>query len=274
MRPIAMMPNVIAERKSPNPTARPQVRRTRFVNGLIVLILVVFNSHLFAQSPEAAFDSANKLYEEGKYGPAADAYKTLVQTGRVSPALLFNWGNALFKAGQLGRAIDAYLQAQALSPHDPDIRANLQFARNRVQGPTLMPEPVVRWLWKLSLTEWTWLAAVCLWVWLLSFAVFQLRPALKSALRGIIVWGGIGTLLACTCFGASFYSHRVVQRAIVIVSEANVRLAPLEESQIGFTLRDGAELQILDQKDQWLQVRVDGRRSGWIRKEDVVTPST
>ena len=40
-----------------------------------------------------------------------------------------------------------------------DVRANLQFARNQVQGPTRRPGRVEGWLGTLSLNEWMALAA-------------------------------------------------------------------------------------------------------------------
>ena len=52
--------------------------------------------------------------------------------------------------------------------------------------------------------------------------------------------------------------------------EAVVRFGPLEESQSAYTLRDGSELDVLDEKDGWLQVLDDTRRAGWVRKEQVL----
>ena len=253
----------------------PALRGSVFRLALLgFIIFLVSTLPLLAEAPAAAFDAANKLYEQGNYKQAAEAYKLLVQKAQVSAPLYFNWGNALFKAGQIGQAINAYQHAEALAPRDPDIRANLQFARNKVQAPTLLPERTQRWLGKLTLTEWTWLAAASLWVWLLLLAAMQWRPTLKSTLQNFVVWGGLCTLVVCACFAGSFYFHRLDSRATVVVAETNARLAPLEESQTAFTLHDGAELQVLDQKDQWLQVRIDPRRSGWIRKADVVTPNS
>ena len=85
----------------------------------------------------AEFNAANKLYAEGKFAEAASAYEKILQSGAVSPALYFNYGNAEFKSGNLGRAIAAYRQAAQLTPRDAEVRANLDFARNQVQGPTL-----------------------------------------------------------------------------------------------------------------------------------------
>ena len=55
----------------------------------------------------------------------------MVRAGAASPAVYFNLGNAFFKQGQIGRAIAAYHSAQTVDPRDPDVRANLGFARER-----------------------------------------------------------------------------------------------------------------------------------------------
>ena len=142
-----------------------------------------------AASPAALsdpFDSANRLYEQGKFPEAASAYEGLIRSGPVSPALYFNLGNAWFKSGQTGRAIAAYRRAERIAPRDPDLRANLQFVRNQVQGPTLLPDRWERGLSRLTVNEWTVLAAVALWLaapWLAAhtLAAPQLAGPLRAA---------------------------------------------------------------------------------------------
>ncbi len=246
-----------------------------FVQWLSLVFLLWFGGSGLAQTPASAFDSANKLYAEGKFAEAAAGYEKLLQAGKESEAIYFNLGNALFKAGKIGRAISAYQQAERLAPRDPDVRANLRFARNQVQGPTSGPERLGRWFGKLSLNEWTWLAAATVWAWLLLLTLLQWRPALKPALKTYVVWLGALTVFCCACFGTAFYSSRFISRAIVVAPETIARQAPIEESQNAFTLHDGAELQVLDQKDEWLQVEADSRRIGWIRRDSVVvSPAT
>jgi tetratricopeptide (TPR) repeat protein len=250
-------------------------RRSQALRIVMAVLLSLSTFRALAEAPASAFDNANKLYEQGKFVEAATAFEKILQTGQVSEALYFNWGNALFKAGRMGRAIAAYQQAGRISPRDPDVRANLQFARNQVQGPTLLPDRVARWLGKLSLNEWTWLAAISIWLWLLLLTLLQFRPALKPVFKSYTAWLGIVAAILCIGFSAAFYFDRLEQRAIVIDQEAVARQAPIDESQNAFTLHDGAELQVLDQKDQWLQVRVDPRRIGWVRKDSViVNPSS
>ena len=238
---------------------------------LFALVMIAF---LPAQSSAAvsaaAFDSANKLYEEGKFADAAAAYEKLTQSGETSAALYFNLGNAFFKSGQIGRAVAAYRTAQQITPRDPDLRANLQFARNQAQRPTLSPDRWQRWLGRLTLNEWTLLAAVAVWLWLLLLAVLQWRPALRPALRTYVFSLAILAGFLCACVGATLRETRFTRTAIVITSEAVVRYGPLAESPTAFTVHDGAELRVLDQKDEWLQVNAGPNQVGWLRRDQAL----
>jgi tetratricopeptide (TPR) repeat protein len=242
----------------------------RSLSAWLAMLSLFLAVRALAEVPAVAFDNANRLYEQGKFVDAAAAYEKLLQTGQTTEAIYFNWGNALFKAGHIGRAIAAYQQAQRIAPRDPDVRANLQFARNQVQGPTFVAERIWRWLARLTLNEWTWLAAGAVWLWFLLLSLLQFRPVLRPTIRPYALWGGLLALLLCAFFSAAFYFDRLSQRAVVVAQEAVVRQAPVDESQTAFTLHDGAELQILDQKDQWLQVQADPKRIGWVRRDSLL----
>jgi tetratricopeptide (TPR) repeat protein len=242
-----------------------------------IALLALLVAALFAAPAQAAvpagFDAANKLYEEGKFTEAASAYEKLVQSGQVSAALYFNLGNAWFKSGQIGRAIAAYRYAERIAPRDPDLRANLQFARNQTPNPTLSPSRWQRWLGRLTLNEWTVLAAVAVWLWLLLLAILQWKPALRPALRGYVISVAVITMLLCACAAAALRESRFISTAIVVAHEATVRFGPLAESPAAFTVHDGAELRVLDQKDEWLQVSAGPGRIGWLRRDQTLTPS-
>jgi tetratricopeptide (TPR) repeat protein len=256
--------------EQPGNRAKRAAYPSPFILVLIFLSSIFLCSTSLAELSPAAFDAANKLYEQGKFGEAASAYEKLLQSGQASTALYFNLGNAWFKAGQLGRAIVAYHQAQVISPRDPDVLANLQFARNQVSGPTSASSGWERWLARLSLNEWTGLAAGSLWLCFLLLILQQWRPALKPALRNPLIGAGLIVVLLCSFFGAALYQNRVARPAVVIASEAALRHAPIEESPAATTVHDGAELRILDRKDDWLQVRTDALHIGWVRHDQVL----
>jgi uncharacterized protein YgiM (DUF1202 family) len=62
-------------------------------------------------------------------------------------------------------------------------------------------------------------------------------------------------------------SHKV---AIVAVADATVRNGPFDESPGAFTAHDGAELRVLDRKDNWLQVTDGKTRVGWLKTDALV----
>ncbi|MCX8091874.1 MAG: tetratricopeptide repeat protein [Verrucomicrobiae bacterium] len=222
-----------------------------------------------AESATAQFEAANRLYEQGRFAEAASAYEAILAGGRASPALYFNLGNARFKAGQVGRALVAYRRAAERAPRDPDVLANLRFARERVSGPTLRPGPLDRWLSRLSLNEWTGLATGALWTLLVLLAAGQVWPRLRPPLRWPVRLALVATLLLGLALAVVWTRASRALLAVVTVQETIARNGPFEESPEAFRLHDGAELRVLDRKDDWLQVS-DGRgRPAWVKRDAV-----
>jgi tetratricopeptide (TPR) repeat protein len=250
------------------------VAASRAVRWLSFFVITLYPLCTQAALSAAGFDAANSLYEQGKYAEAVSAYEVLAQSGQVSAAIYFNLGNAYFKSGQIGRAIAAYRAAQQITPRDPDLRANLQFARNQTPGPTLSPSRWQRWLARLTVNEWTLLAASAVWLWLLLLAILQWRPALRPALRNYVFSLAVLGALLCLCVFAALRETRFTPAAIVVTGEATARYGPLAESPAAFTVHDGAELRVLDQKDEWLQVTAGPRRIGWLRRDQTQLPSS
>ncbi|HXS67676.1 MAG TPA: tetratricopeptide repeat protein, partial [Candidatus Polarisedimenticolia bacterium] len=166
------------------------INRKNILLRIVLLAAVLFTTASFAADVSASFDSANKLYEQGKFSDAAAAYGQMIQSGTVSSAIYFNLGNAFFKSGRLGRAIAAYRDAQAITPRDPDVRANLEFVRARVQNPTLTSTRWQQFLAMLTVNEWAMLAAGVLWLWLALMIALQFRPQLKQSLKMFLWCGG------------------------------------------------------------------------------------
>ena len=239
-----------------------------------LLLFLTLTSH--AATPIAQFDQANRLYEQGKFADAAAGYQQLIAAGHTSATIYYNLGNACFKAGQLGRSVAAYRRAQELSPRDPNILFNLDFARRQVADSSA-PAPN---LWqrlpgRLTLNEWAVLAAIAFW---LCFALLVLRewkPAWRRPLRSYTIATASLATLVIAMLAIAVYQSGAVREAVVVAQEAVVRYGPLEDSRVHFQLRNGAEVEIVGRKENgsaeaWLQVRDGSNRIGWLKRDQVV----
>jgi len=223
-----------------------------------------------AQDESKAFSEANRLYEQQKYSEAAASYEKILQDGKISTELLFNLGNACFKAGQPGLAIVAYRRAEMLSPRDPDVQANLQLARESVHNGAPPKESIWSQLInRLTLNEWAILTAAVVWILFLLLAFGQWRPDWKKTVRGYVIACAVLSASLAVCLAFAVQQQLLTKKSVVIVQEAVVRRGPFEESQSAFTVRDGTELNVLDKKENWLQI-ADGKKGiGWIPEAQV-----
>ena len=229
-----------------------------------ILLPLLCAGKILAADVAADFTAANKLYAAGKFSDAAAGYEKILETSSASPALFFNAGNAQFKAGHLGKAIAAYRHAELLSPRDAELRANLSFVRNQVQGVTQHESHWQNWVSTLSLNEGTVLTAVLFWVTLGLFTARQLRPALVPKLKNA-TWICIAlTLGSGMVLGLQAANHFSSATAVVIADNVTARSGPFDDAQNTFTTRDGAELSILDRRDGWVQVVDGANKIGWL----------
>jgi tetratricopeptide (TPR) repeat protein len=234
-----------------------------------ILLVLIFAGNIFAADVVSDFASANKLYAEGKFAGAANAYETILQGGAQSPSLLFNCGNAEFKAGNLGNAIAAFRRAELLAPRDSEIRANLDFVRNQVQGSTVRDSRWQNWLNALTLNEWTLLVVIAFWLTFILLAARQLRPALIPKLKTATTFFAVLTIFFGVILGLQAANHFSNSTAVVIFAEATARSGPFDDAQNAFTAHDGAELSVLDRHDGWIQVADGSGKSGWLPLKQV-----
>jgi tetratricopeptide (TPR) repeat protein len=242
--------------------------------GALALVLGVVTTARAAETTNtwtAAFDAANRLYEQARYREAAAAYEALLAQGLASPALYFNLGNAWFKAGEAGRAILNYRLAERLAPRDPDIRANLRLTRELVHG---QPPPSPPWWRRLSrrftLNEWAGATGVALWLCFGALGLGELRADRRRLARRWAAGFGAVALLAGAALWGQWLERRLRVEAVVVAKQAVVRYGPLEVSPELQKVEDGTELEVLDQKDGWLQVGGLARGTGWIRQSEVL----
>ena len=213
------------------------------------------------------FERGNQLYEQGKYSEAVASYEQMLQQGVRSVAVYYNLGNAYFKAGQTGRAILNYRRAQSLSPRDPEVRSNLQFARAQALGGKV--GTVAYWKMNpiLSLNELAILSAVAGWVF---FGLLALKEQRRTRVNAAVYLSCLLWLISLAALGLRYRNQVVIPQVVVHQREGLVRRGPLEESQLVFTAANGTEFRVLDRKDAWLKVEDDSNHRGWILQSETI----
>lgn len=252
-----------------------------FPLGCLYLLLVsaawLFNAHAAenaATTPRTTFFQANRLYAQGNYTDAIQAYEQLLASGLESAPLYFNLGNAYFKTGDTGKAILQYERARRLAPGDTDIMANLVYARSLTGAqectPRLWQRLVFPLTHRVSTPALAWLTSGAYSLCLIAFACYRLWPRRPR-------WLGYTALVLIGLFvivGSSLARQLFVddwQRPAVLLAagESPVRFEPSETGTKHFVIKQGVVVHILDTRSGWHQIaRCDGRR-GWVAADRV-----
>ena len=246
-------------------------------NRLLILVLLLVG--LCACAPEttsgAHIAEANQLYEAGQFAEAAVAYQALADAGVEDGTLYYNLGNAYFKAGDLGYAILNYRRAQLLLPRDPDVSANLQLARAQTTDRLEAKDSgVLVSFVRRVLVEWTTLdeaAAITLGLWGLLCALVVVVIMWPRGRRGLsYVIGVVAVLLA---LGLVSVTIRVVDArgspAVVVAQSVETRSGPGTDYVAEFTLHAGAEVRVLERRENWARIALPGDLQGWLPDETV-----
>lgn len=219
------------------------------------------------------FTSGNRHYEQKNYDSAVTAYTELVDQGLESAPLYFNLGNASFRSGDLGHAVLYYLRAQRLDPTDPDIAANLDFARRytsvQMEGVALNPvsslfESIVA---PYRLTTLAWLSSALFFV-LFGFLIARFGYAWRGALVKTGIWLALILLISASLLTTVKYHHDyLVRRAVILAEESVVHTGPSDLSEKELDGSPGLIMEILAESGDFYNVLFENKRRGWIRKD-------
>ena len=231
-----------------------------------------------APSPADLMAEANAQYEDEEYAAAAQQYEALIDSGYEDAALYYNLGNAYFKSGDLGRAVLNYLRAEELSPRDPDIRANLEFARARTVddvesgGESLaasVSTAARRWV---TVGE---MGVLSLLLWIVSviaigtLVVWRTVPR-RTAVRNGAVVASAATLVSFLLLLSMLYANPNDDSAVVVESKIDVVSGPGKQYELEFPLHSGAQVRLIDSRQGWVRIALPGDDlQGWVPSDAV-----
>jgi len=230
-----------------------------------LLCLGLFLSiNLFA-SPLDAYREANETYQKGNYEGAIEGYSKILREVGDNADVHYNLGNSYFRNEKWGLALYHFRKALELRPRDPDMRFNLNYARERATD-----KIETRGFRILSLTadyltqrEWlTLLAMLSLVGSVLSILQF-FRPR-DSVLVIRNLCGALFLVSSVCAFGQFSHPNPF---GVVIEQEAKVLSGVGRDNVLLFTLHEGAEFDTLSSDEEgWIQIEIADGKRGWLRR--------
>lgn len=244
----------------------------------LCFVLILFLPALcLADDMQSTFEKGNSFYGKNHYKEAITAYTQIINSGSYSAPVFFNLGNAYYKDGDLPSALLYYEKAHRLSPGDDDINFNIRFANSKTTDKIdEAPEFFLSKWWK-------------------GFMLAISANAL-AIIAILLILSGSGTLIlyffsssftikkvsffaALTLFFLGIFSVFVAgsqvsyfndnKQAIIFTSVVNVKGSPAEQAATLFVLHDGTKVNISDNGNGWLKIKLANGNEGWLKLGDV-----
>jgi tetratricopeptide (TPR) repeat protein len=227
---------------------------------------------------------------------AASRYQSILERGVVSGELLYNRGNALLRAGERGRAIAAYRRARRYLPRDPYLAANLRRAlgEDHREPPRPIIEYALFWQnWLSYPAKFYWTAALTALA--VGLGLVGLLPSRSGSRRtsgrdgeeagtlassatisstsrlarraGLFAALLAGVMAVSAAYDWYRFDH---QQHGVIVADATTARAGNSETYppaLAQPLAEGAEFLLLEQRGDWLRVKLASGGEAWIVAE-------
>ena len=240
-----------------------------------ISLIFFFSNTVFAQSPEEIYRNANASYENEDYEHAVSFYEALVEMDKVSPEVFYNLGNSFFKLKKIGRAIVNYERASRLAPRDKDIALNLRLAKSLTTDKIEMPDTgfIVNIFLlpynKMNIDELT----IFLLILYFAIVILLIFYIFFVAKRTTIFYTGGAVLvifLIFTIFLVSKIRYEIfVDHAVVISDKTDVRSGPKDDYLLQFTLHEGTEVRVVEERQGWYEVELSRDLRGWLPKDSV-----
>jgi len=239
----------------------------RIVTALLLAGAAAFG----AENSFERLHEANQAFDRADYQTAVQGYQALLAQGFESGDLHFNLGNAYFRTASLGSSLFHFRRAWDLRPRDPDLRFNLDYAREKVADQMESRDSL--W-WRVlglrgSVSEKEAYHALVL----VTFLLLVVSGTALYRRSDWLLWARNG-LIGIWAYGAIVVTYQTLLRepfGVVVVSEAKVYSGIGKDNVTLFTLHEGVEFVVADAVGgEWIRIRLSDGKQGWIRTGDAV----
>ena len=238
---------------------------------LVSIVVSLIAGYAFSEDMTGVFNSANSLYQEGKYEEALGEYNQCVSMGYVSGNMYYNMGNCYFKLGVIGKTILYYEKAKKLIPGDPELVFNLQYVYSMLKDDLSFPKnnwflrKLVKITEIMNVEQWA-LCIIALWAMLITcgFICVFIRTAREKIFKIVLIISML--LVVAVPSVVRLFVKYSISEAIVLAPEIPVRYGPGEGEVEAFVLHEGAKVMVHKEQKDWVHVQIPNGTSGWVKK--------
>lgn len=241
---------------------------------LLKLIFLIGLPLNFLHAELELFEAANESYIRGDYAQAIKKYEQLLAEDVKSENIHYNIANAYYHTEQVGKSILNFERALKLNPGSEKIKHNLRLAYLKTKD-KIEPLPqlgiVSKWysfLNTYNASQWAKAAAVLAFVSLVLLVLAKLKN--QSLLKLF------ATLSIVVCISLIFLANRKHHYdynhhfAIVMSPSVALKVSPNTSAENVMEIHEGLKLQIVDQVDEWSQVRLEDGNEAWLPSTSIV----
>ncbi len=241
-------------------------------------LLIMLAMKAGASGPQKHIQQGNEYYIQGDYEKAIEQYESVLDSGYAGAGLYYNLGNAYYRSRKLPMALVNYERGRLLDPDDPEIRHNLEMARELVVD-EIEALPVFfarKWIDAvvqfMGVDFW---AIVSLSVFVLALIFFLIFFfATPRRLRKIAFWTGILclviALLSGIFAGRRKYMITGQEYAVILAPSVTVKSTPDESGTDLFQLHEGTRVTVIDSLSDWRDIRIADGNRGWVEASGIV----
>lgn len=241
----------------------------------LIFTLIILHVSIFTFGQEDSFsmlEDANQAYINEEFVQAIELYNNILENDVESAELYYNLGNAYYKTGNINNAILFYEKALVLSPGDEDIKFNLRIVNQYVvDNIEELPQPFfIRWRESVinlfTVDTWSVISLILFVVFLIFLGFFFFGKT--TAIKRLSFFAGIVAVIF-SIFSLSFaYNHKnkLENRnyAIIFCPRVTVKSSPSETGTDLFLIHEGLKVEIIDNLDNWIEIRLADGNQGWM----------
>jgi len=243
----------------------------------LIIIFLILPLYIFAFDGKDLFNKATGLYNSGQFEQAREIYTTLIDSGYTNSIIYYNLGNSYYRLNKIPQAILSYERAKILDPLNDDIDFNLKLANLKIID-KFEPLPrlfFIEWYEELlnfaNSDTWAYISIALIWITLLFvFLTFYFSfpfNVKKSLFMTAVTTFIIGVFTMFMTFRVSI-KENMQNNAIIFVPSVYVKSSPDSNATDLFILHEGTKVIILENINDWYEVKIQNGNVGWIQKSN------